>query len=94
LVDSGLVGSELVDSELVDSELVDSGWLIQGWLVQGVFVPVGLSGFVGSGLELVDLILIGFEIGQVRFFLDISVQDELIDYCLYIFTILISLIST
>jgi hypothetical protein len=68
LVDSGLVGSELVDSELVDSELVDSGWLIQGWLVQGVFVPVGLSGFVGSGLELVDLILIGFEIGQVRFF--------------------------
>ena len=75
MVDSGLVGSELVDSELVDSELVDSGWLIQGWLVQGVFVPVGLSGLVGSGLELVDLILIGFEIGQVRFFLDISVQD-------------------
>jgi hypothetical protein len=78
---------------LIQGWLVQS-WLIQGWLVQGVFVPVGLSGFVGSGLELVDLILIGFEIGQVRFFLDISVQDELIDYCLYIFTILISLIST
>jgi hypothetical protein len=52
---------------LIQGWLVQS-WLIQGWLIQGVFVPVGLSGFVGSGLELVDLILIGFEIGQVRFF--------------------------